>query len=609
MGNDTKHTHPTWDGTLGGIDTTETDLLIIGSGFAGLWAAITAHDAGVQRITLIDKGDVARSSQSRMSAGATVYLLPDDDLDTWVRDVAEAQRWLCHQDMVEDMLATSYSRLARLEGWGVGYEQMGEFGYLRLPSRGFEHLQMLVLPSYRGRTGGRAVTTALREQVVRRRCRLLPRHFVTDLLGGEDGLCGALAVDRSTGAPHLVRAGAVVLATGDCSFRGHYACVDSATGDGFALALEAGARLANMEFLCVNTGPAQFGFEGTGIATRFGGTFRNAEGEAFMSAYNPSGDSAEVAYLVRAMAMEAEQGRAPFTLDMTAAAGENSFLRIAFASMGGFMPVNLGRLAEEGTDVFSEPVGWEPAIQTLRGGVRTDIDGATDVPGLFAAGMAQAFDPGLFNGWSSMRAMWSGERAGRAAANHLQSAGPAASGAAIGPPVDAGDLEDRVHRGQAPLGIAAQSARKPAEVLDSLQGAVFARDVCLLKRQESMATALEQVRSLLAETGAGIRAESPHELVKAHETRNMLISAELFLAASMARTESRGDHQRADHPELDNDRWLRWVNQRREPSEGAGEPGVLEMETEPVPLQRYRFQPPDDTAHPDVASERSLEAS
>lgn len=593
------------------IEQLETDVLVIGSGFAGLWAAITARVSGVERVAILDKGDIARSSQSRMSAGATVYRLPEDDLDTWVLDVCRAQRWLCHQDMVEDMLETSTSRLRRLEQWGVGYERVGE-SYFRLPSRGFEHLQMMVLPQYGGRTGGSAVTRALREQVVRRRCILVPRTFATELLVGPRGVTGVVGFDRGTAQPVVVSASAVVLASGDCSFRGQYACVDSATGDGFALAARAGVRLANMEFLVVNTGPPEFGFEGTGVATRFGGTFRNAEGESFMSTYDPAGDSAEVAYLVRAMAIEAQEGSSPITLDLSAASHENSFLRMAFERMGGFMPLNLQRLAESGTDIFGEGVLWEPAVQTLRGGVRTDLHGRSDLPGLFAAGMTQAFDPGLFNGWSSMRAMWSGQRAGEAAARFVLSggddgwdvAGPSARAGALA----GGSTGEAIGRALSPLSVAHdRDAVGPDSVLAELQEALFARDVCLLKTPEALSESSGRVAGIRMGTVPRMGAADAHELVKVHETSNMVQMAGLFLRGSQLREESRADHQRADHPRTDNERWLRWLNQSLLAPASSGAPEAVEVEHEPVPVESYRF-PPEPPPEPPNLPDRDAGA-
>lgn len=553
------------------LPTFDTDVLIIGSGFAGLWAAIAAREAGAERVMLADKGAVGMSSQSRMSAGATIYCLPEDDLDAWLRDVVRAQAGLSRQDLVLDMLATSHSRLQRLEAWGVRYEQspVGP-GYMRLPSRGFRLLQMMVLPRAGKRVGGSAVVTTLRRQTARLRVQRQPRLLVTDLLRDGERVVGALGLDRTTAEPRVLRAGAVVLAAGDCSFRGNYVGTDAATGDAFRLAYDVGARLANMEFLGVNTGSPRYGFEGTGIALRFGGRLLNAKREPFMRDYHPDGDAAEIGHVVRAMALEVRRGNGPpFHLDLTGASRD--LLRGAFARFGGFMPLNLARLKEAGNDVFELPQEWVPAVQTLRGGVRTDVACRSDVPGLFAAGMAQALDPGLFNGWSSLRAMWGGERAGREAAAFVSSAGPG------GAPED--DVGALAARARAPL--RRERGVRPDDVLDALQRTLFPWDVCILKHADRLQRALATVEALRDDAVPALAAPDPHELAKAHETANMVCVAEMFLRASLARTESRGDHHREDHPTTDADGWLRWLRLRR-----AGN-GTMELDDEPVPFERY----------------------
>lgn len=557
----------------------EADLLVIGSGFAGLWAAVTARDAGVERVAVVDKGAIAMSSQSKLSAGATVYCLPDDDLDEWVREYAEAQGFLSRQEMLTDILATSGRRLAKLEGWGVSYEKMrGTDEFVRLPSRGFKKVKMMVLPKWRKRVGGSAVVAALRHQLIRRQVSRHPHYLVTSLLQAEGRIAGALGVHRWTGETELFRAPAIVLAAADCSFRGNYACADAITGDAFRLAYDAGARLSNMEFLCVNTGSPRYGFEGTGIALRFGGKLVDKDGEAFMSRYHPEGDAAEVGHLVRAMAREAEAGHGPpFYLDMTGAGG-TSFVKMALSSMGGFMPLNIERLAEEGNDIFETPQEWLPAIHSLRGGVRTGVDCESDIPGLFAAGLSQAVDPCLFNGWSSMRAMWAGERAGGAAAKSLATLGSA-------PPLDSAATEEARRAAAAPAGIPAPGASKPDVVLEALQQAIFPAKVSILKTWESLGAALSAIEELRDRALPAMRADDPHELAKAHETANMVAVAEMFLRASLAREESRTDHYRTDFPEMDNERWLRWINIRRDGS------GGMALETEEVPLERYAFGP------------------
>ena len=553
----------------------DTDVLIIGSGFAGLWAAIAAREAGAARVDMVDKASIAMSSQSRMAAGATIYCLPGDDADLWLRDIVEAQGYLCRQDIVADMLASSHARLRRLEGLGVRYAPSPNgAGYQRLPSRGFERVQMMVLPRFGKRVGGSAVVTALRQQAARLRVGRHSRMLVTDLLVAGGRAAGAVAIDRESAAPTVFRARAVVLAAGDCSFRGNYVGTDAATGDAFRLAYDAGVRLANMEFLCVNTGSPHYGFEGTGVILRFGGRLLNAHREAFMARYHRAGDAAEINFVTQAMAQEVRRGNGPpFFLDVSHSSRD--VLRAIFDRLGGFMPLNLARLREAGSDVFDLPQEWLPAVQTLRGGVLTDRDCASDLPGLFAAGMAQALDPGLFNGWSSMRAMWGGERAGRSAAAFVAGAGSV--------DLDRYAVGAALERAAAPLGR--REGPAPDEILEPLQTRLFPYEVCLLKEGGRLAAALGAVEDLHA-AARGVRAEDGHELAKAHETANMVRVAEMFLRASLARTESRGDHFREDHPERNQREWLQWVTLR----EGAS--GRMQLAGEPVPFDRYPLRPP-----------------
>lgn len=557
----------------------ESDLLIVGTGFAGLWAAIAARDAGVREVAMVDKGAIAMSSQSKMSAGATIYCLPEDDAREWLRDVAEAQGFLCHQDMVADMLETSHSRLRQLETWGVQYEQnpFGE-GYFRLPSRGFRLVSMLVVPQHNKRKGGAAVVTALRRQATRRAVRKYSRVFVTELLHSAGRVAGALGVDRTTGEPVLFRTRALILACGDCSFRGNYAATDSATGDAVHLAYEAGARLSNMEFLAVNTGSPLFGFEGTGVVLRLGGRLLDAHREPFMHRHRPEGDAAEIGHLVQAMGREIREGNGPpFYLDLSQT--NRDLMKDLLSRFDGFMPLNLERLRDAGADVFETPQEWLPTIQSLRGGVRTGIDCRSDVEGLYAAGMSQAFDPGLFNGWSSMRAMWAGERSGREAAAFLAGSNDAPACPEL--------VADAERRAVAPL--VRSRGPSPDEVLEDLHCILFPYDVCIVKQADRLRSALRRVESLRNDVSPLMRAESPHELTKAHETRNMLLTAELFLRASLERAESRGDHYREDHPDSDDQQWLKWINLRKGPGDAIG------IETENVPLESYPFQPPNTT--------------
>lgn len=558
------------------IPSFETDLLIVGSGFAGLWAAITAREAGVGRVTIVDKAAIAMSSQSRLCAGATIYCLPEDDSQVWLRDIVEANGFLSRQPLVREILETSYHRLRKLEEWGVSYPKTGEGDrYARIPSRGFGHVKMMVVPRFRDRIGGSAVIDALRRRAIRAGITQRSRVLVTDLLRAEGRVAGAIGLDRTTAEPIAFAAPAVLLATADCSFQGNYVCTDGTTGDGFRLAYDQGVRLSNMEFLCTNTGSPSFGFEGTGVALKWGGRLLNARGETFMENYHPDANAAEIHELTQAMAREAEKGRGPpFYIEM----GEAWKTRIgpALAGIGGFMPLNLAKLEDEGIDLAKRQE-WVPAVQTLRGGVRIESDGQSDLPGLFAAGMTEALDPGLFNGWSTMRAMGSGERSGRGAAMYLRGA------AAVS--IDPDRIATLAARATAPLGRNATGALRPDEVIERMQALIFNPEVSILKRGERLSAALEEVEDLRTAALPNLAARDPHELVKLHEARNMIHVAEMFLRASLTRTESRGAHFRTEHPELDNQRWLSWINLRKV------EEDEMRVETEPVPLDSYPIRP------------------
>ena len=561
---------------MGMDDTVHSDLLVIGSGFAGLWAAIAARDGGLEKVAIVDKGAVGLSSMSRMSAGATIYCLPRFDPERWMKAFARAQGYLSRQDMLEEIIGTSHSRLKSLEVWGVEYRRNPlTRSYLTLPSRGLDCVRMMVLPRWRDRTGGAAVLSALLAQVRKRGVARYGKVMIAGLLSDGGRACGAVGIDRITGKTVTFRARAVILAAADCSFRGHYACVEGVTGDAFKLAYDAGVRLSNMEFLAVNTGPPRYGFEGTGIATRCGARFLDMEGKAFMKAHHDEADKAEVCYLVQAMAREAEEGNGPpFYLDMSRLPGR-WMIRKALLSMGGWMPLNIAKLREEGEDIFTSPQEWGPAVQSLRGGVRAGTDCMSDLPGLFAAGTSLSVDPGLFNGWSSMLAMWSGEKAGREAARFVRDS--------VDTVLERETAERLRENILAPLGSGAGAT--PDAVCRRLQEAVFPYRACILKREDRLRAALREVERIRDEDVPRMIAPDPHELIKAHETAGMVVSAEMFLLASLARRESRGDHLRQDYPHRDNTRWLQWVNLKKA---GDGRPRV---ELESVPFSRYPIQP------------------
>ncbi len=553
-----------------------TDLLIIGGGFGGLFAAIKAKQNGIKNVIIVDKGSVAISGKSRLAAGATTYLHPGDDADAWLKGVFIGQDGLCNQDMVEKLWVQSTVRLREIESLGIVYRKPARTKkYMRMPSRGLGPVMMTRRPTYRGLVGGKAVTTVLHKEVLRLGVEFYNKIFISDLIAQDNRVYGAVGCHRRTGDFYIFKARAVIVAAADCSFRGNYACVEQVTGDAFAMAYDAGADLNNMEMLTINTAPLTYNFEGTGPAGKLGAKFLNSRDEDFMPGYHPEGSGAEINFLVQSMAQEVrEQNGPPFYLDFRPTPPRTEKL---YMGMGGWMPGNVQKLKSKGINIFNSKVPWAPAIQSLRGGIKTDIHCMSNVEGLFAAGTAHSTGPGLFNGWSSAKCIWSGSTAGKSAAKYLETSDTEGMDVA-----KIQDLKNRLYnrridpdRGEITLD----------NIAKALQRIVFSYETSILKSEESLNKAMKEVAIIKEQELPKAKVSDLHEFIKFKETENMLITAELFLKASLLRKESRSDHKREDFPEKNNRKWLKWIVFNKDLKEG--------YRLEDLPWKKYKYQPTD----------------
>lgn len=241
------------------------------------------------------------------------------------------------------------------------------------------------------------------------------------------------------------------------------------------------------------------------------------------------------------------------------------------------MPCNLIKLKEKGISIFDTKVPWAPAIQTLRGGIKTDIHCMSNVQGLFAAGTAHSTGPGLFNGWSSAKCFWSGSTAGISSARYLQGVNSQKPD------------QDRVMELKARLynrEITPETGEKSlTEITRMLQRIMFSYDTSILKSEKSLKRAMRGIETIRSDELPKAKVPDLHEFIKFKETENMLLTAELFLKASQLREESRSDHKREDFPEADNKKWLKWIVFNKELPEG--------YRLEELPWEKYTYQPED----------------
>lgn len=559
---------------IDGLEKVKTDLLVIGTGLAGMWAAIMAREKGVRDVVMVDKGSIADSSQSKMCAGATIYCERRDNADKWLAELVHMQSLLSRQDMLSDMLSESERILKRLKSWGLWYKRM-PWGSTRLPVGGTRRLKMRAMVRYKNLSGGAALVGPMKERILGGEYRLYSKVMITDLLMRDDRVAGAIGIHRLSGKIIVFESRAIVLATADCSFR-NTGCIGQATGDGFRLAYNAGARLTNMEFLGSNTGSPDLSFEAfADIAAVYGCRFRNAKGEVFMKNYSPLGDRAEPFRIAQAMADEADKGNGPpFHFDMRGRLWRMILSRVYMKNMSGYMRQIFTAVERRGFEIRQVPQVWAPLIRTIRGGVRTELNGSCDVSGLFPAGVAQSMDPIGVNGFSTLRAMWSGRRAGETAARFLN---------------DADGIEPRRSEvrdlcSKALLPMTKSSGYKADSILEELQNLIFPYRTSLKKSSPALECALKGFQDLRENVLPEMSADNSHDLVKVHEVAGMIVTGELYLSASLTRKETRGDHYRADYPETDNRQWLKWINLEK------GSNGNPAISYEDVPLDDYQVK-------------------
>jgi succinate dehydrogenase/fumarate reductase flavoprotein subunit len=542
---------------------TETDVLVIGGGAGGLLAALSAkrHGPPGTRVTLADSWMIGRTGHTAFSNAWMITLFPDDDLDGILREIVAGNDGIADQVLVREVLASSYDRFKDFERMGMRFPRNDDGSYSRRPTRGLDLARVLYPEG-----GGLEFCWQLRKALEPTGIALLDRHFVTGLMRDADGrVIGAAAIHTRTGAFHVIAARATIVCTNAITFRSGF--VRDITGTGTLLAYAAGARLRNAEFSYVRPGTPKFYFEGITFAIQEGAKWVNARGEAFMPRYEPDwGDEADVPRIARAMAIEKQKGDVPIYLDMSAIPESlrDDFIHSKVRWMDNFFR-KLG--AEAKTDMFGK-TPYYALNQMTKMGIATGPDCRSDVPGLLAAGLAQAGCANHFAGFHIGLCVGNGWIAGRSAIEDLDRL-PA-------PKVDAAGVQALHDEATRPLAAGAQA--ESDRILRDLQQVMFAYDVGILKSAERLEAARARIGALSDEL-AGIAAPHVHELVRLKETEAMLLAAKFILGASLYRTESRLSHFREDFDARDDRNWLVWVDI----AERNGAPGFIKTPI-PTPL-------------------------
>src|SRR3954468_9170265 len=359
------------------------DVLIIGAGLAGQRAALAAADAGAS-VALLSKVHPVRSHSVAAAGGINAAIDPADDWRSHAFDTVKGSDFLGDQDAIEIMCSEAPGEVMHLEHIGVTFHR-NESGQLDLRAFGGASMNRT---AYVADITGQAMLHVLYEQVLKYTDRIdrYEEWFVTSLILDDDGTCvGVVARDIRSGGMETFAAKNVILATGGAGqcYRPTTNAV-ICTGDGIALAYRAGAELMDMEMVQYHpTTLAVVGILITEGARGEGAQLYNAQGERFMEGYAPTKlELASRDVVSRAEQTEIDEGRGfpggTVALDITKVPRRRTLEALREI-------VNIGR-DFAGVDITREPIQIRPGMHYIMGGVRVDVDGASTVPGLYAAG-------------------------------------------------------------------------------------------------------------------------------------------------------------------------------------------------------------------------------
>ncbi len=507
------------------------DYAVVGSGIAGLRAAIELSAAG--SVLVLAKSNLSDSATAWAQGGIAVALSDEDQIGLHEQDTIKAGDGLCRAEAVALLVEEGPKYITQLIEWGTEFDRAGtKLAFTREAA----HSRSRILHAH-GDSTGREISRALlaRAHTIPH-LHLRAHAFTTELIVERGCVTGLRFIDETDGSEHELRAGAVLLATGGVGqiYR-ETTNPEVATGDGMAIAYEAGAVLSDMEFMQFH--PTALAVKG---APRFllsealrgeGGVLRNIGLERFMKRYNEAQELAPRDIVARAIVSEMHRTQSKHVfLDMTKMSEE--FLKKRF-------PRIYETCAGYGLDLATDMAPVCPAAHYMMGGVKTDLWGRTSLPSLYAAGETAATGVHGANRLASnslLEGLVFGARAGQAMIKDApvgKRSGAALPGSPAPLPGNSSATPRERTKNSAKPSVACAALTKIREVMW--------REVGILRSGKELADAIKQLESLELP-------KSEKTAREAHELRNLHALALLMARSGLAREESRGSHYRSDFP-------------------------------------------------------------
>ncbi|MGE4529766.1 MAG: L-aspartate oxidase [Acidithiobacillus sp.] len=521
------------------------DFLIIGSGAAGLSAALGLSRLG--SVAILSKDQAAVSASDWAQGGmAAVTDFDNDSLELHIEDTLNAGAGLCHSDAVRHIIRSGPQAARQLIDWGVPFDRQ-ENGALHLTREGGHRARRVL---HRADTTGNAIESTLLGQIhTHARIALFENHFVSDLWLHNDRCHGAWVLTPHHAQPELWRARAVILASGGAGQL--YPSTSNpliATGDGIAHAWRAGAEIANLEFIQFHPttfyDPGSAPFLLSEALRGEGAVLRLPDGRSFLADYDDRAELAPRDIVARAIDTEMKKHQLQY-VNLDISGQPEALIRHHF-------PAIYAHCKAHGYELTREPIPVVPAAHYTCGGVVVDSAGRTNIPGLYAAG--EVSSTGLHG-------------ANRLASNSLLEC-------VVGAAAIVADLEGAPHLPKLtnttsePTSSGAAPTLPIATLRQKLQAEMW-QSAGIVRNDHDLQGATDRLREMVRKVGDHIAGSPAYQ-----ELRNLRLCAEILTHSALLRRESRGCHYNRDHAE-----------RHEPPRDLISQRGQAEPRARPIPAQ------------------------
>jgi len=553
------------------------DILIVGSGGAGLYAALESRGEEELQVAVLTKVYPTRSHTGAAQGGVNAALANKDPDDTWEQhwfDTVKGSDYLADQDAAELMCREAPDVVRELEHWGCPFDRTVEGRIAQRPFGGASRPRAC----YAADKVGHVMLHTLYEQGLRHGVDYFNEWVTLSLLHDGQRCLGVTALNIRTGRVHTIQAKAVILATGGHG-RIYWNRTSNAfgnTGDGSAIAYRAGLPLKDMEFIQFHpTGLRSSGILVTEGARGEGGYLRNGDGERFMERYAP--DKMELGprdLVSRAIETEVREGRGgpddEVFLDLMHLGEERIRKRLP--------QIRQLCIEFEGVDPLEEPIPIKPTAHYSMGGVDTDLNGCTAIAGVYAAGetgCVSVHGANRLGGNSLLDILVFGRRAGRHALEYARHTDFL--------PIPDSELENAetcIHE------LMEGDGKESIAAIRRDLGRTMSEKAGIYRHRAGLENAMEDIHELQARyKRLEVNDKSSvfnTEMVAALELRNMICLAEVITLGALQREESRGAHFREDFTQRDDQQWLQHTLAVR------GEDRRPELSFEPVKITEFQ---------------------